>query len=136
LIEHFKTSGRTIILTTHYMEEAQRLCDRVAIMDHGKMIALDTPRALIASMGAQHVLDFALEEPSLDPAALASMEGVHRARMEKGTYLLEVTEPHRAVPALLAELTARRAALTELRIHSATLEDVFVSLTGRHLRDE
>ena len=136
LIEHFKTEGRTIILTTHYMEEAQRLCDRVAIMDHGKVIALGTPRELIASLGAGHVLDFAVDNTSLEIDDLARIEGVRRARKEQGAYLLDVTEPHRAVPALLAELATRHATLAELRIHSATLEDVFVSLTGRHLRDE
>ncbi len=135
LIARFKTAGRTIILTTHYMEEAERLCDRIAIMDHGKVIALGTPRELIASMGANHVLEFAAGE-SLDIAQLSSIEGVRGARSESGTYLLQVTEPHRAVPAVLAFLGARGIALTDLRIHSATLEDVFVSLTGRRLRDE
>ena len=136
LIERFKTAGRTIILTTHYMEEAQRLCDRVAIMDHGKVIALGTPRELISSIGAQHVLDFAVENAALEVGDLAHIEGVRAARMEKGTYLLEVNEPHRTVPILLGELARLGANLTELRIHSATLEDVFVSLTGRHLRDD
>ncbi len=135
LIARFKTAGRTTILTTHYMDEAERLCDRIAIMDHGKVIALGSPRELIASMGANHVLEFTAGE-SLDVAQLSSIEGVRGARSENGTYLLQVTEPHRAVPAVLAVLGARGIALTDLRIHSATLEDVFVSLTGRRLRDE
>ncbi len=134
LIANFKTAGRTIILTTHYMDEAERLCDRLAIMDHGKVIALGSPRELIASMGADHVLEFAANE-CLELAQLSSIEGVHGAHAENGTYLLQVTEPHRAVPAVLAVLGSRGIRLTELRIHSATLEDVFVSLTGRTLRD-
>ncbi len=135
LIERFKTAGRTIILTTHYMDEAERLCDRLAIMDHGKVIALGTPRELIASMGADHVIELAADE-HIDVAQLACVEGVRNARKEDGAYLLEITEPHIAVPAVLNALGATGVKLTDLRLHSATLEDVFVSLTGRRLRDE
>ena len=138
LISRFKTAGRTIILTTHYMEEAERLCDRVAIMDHGRVIALGTPRELVKSMGAEHVVEFATADGAgaLDPQALGRLEGVYGVRAEGGAYLLQATEPHRVVPALLEDLKRRNVALSELRVHSATLEDVFVSLTGRHLRDE
>lgn len=134
LIDQFKLAGRTILLTTHYMDEAQRLCDRVAIMDHGKVIALGTPRELIASLGAEHVVEFSAGE--VDVAAVGRLDGVRSVRSENGSVLLQVTELHRAVPALLAELARQGVALTELRTHSATLEDVFVTLTGRHLRDE
>jgi ABC-2 type transport system ATP-binding protein len=138
MIERFKTEGRNIILTTHYMEEAERLCDRVAVMDHGKIIALGTPRELIASIGAEHMVAFAVDENSrpLDLAELEKLDGVRVARCENGGYELQVSELHRAVPAIFDELTRRGIPLTELRTHSATLEDVFVSLTGRHLRDE
>jgi ABC-2 type transport system ATP-binding protein len=138
LISRFKTAGRTIILTTHYMEEAEQLCDRVAIMDHGKVIALGTPRELIVSMGADHVVEFATAggKGAPDLQTLARLDGVSGARSEGGAYLLQATEPHRAVPALLEELKRLGVALSELRLHSATLEDVFVSLTGRRLRDE
>ncbi len=137
LIERFKTEGRTIILTTHYMDEAERLCERVAVMDHGRVIALGTPRELIASIGAEHMVEFAVDgAAALDLAALERLEGVRVARCENGGYRLHVTVLHRAVPALFDELARGRIALTELRTHSATLEDVFVSLTGRHLRDE
>jgi ABC-2 type transport system ATP-binding protein len=137
LIERFRATGRTTLLTTHYMEEAERLCDRVAIMDHGKVIALGTPRELIASLGAEHLVEFSVEDRrgAVDLGALSTIEGVRTARSENGGYELEVTELHRAVPALLAELARRNVSLSELRTHSATLEDVFVSLTGRHLRD-
>ncbi|MGH7510710.1 MAG: ABC transporter ATP-binding protein [Gemmatimonadales bacterium] len=137
LIESFKSAGRSILLTTHYMEEAERLCDRVAIVDHGKMIALGTPRELIAQLRAEHVLEFALADNAVvDAAPLRHIEGVCAATGQDGTYRLQVAELHRTMPALLGELRRQGAQLAELRTHSATLEDVFVSLTGRHLRDE
>ena len=138
LIEKFKLSGRTILLTTHYMDEAERLCDRVAIMDHGKGIALGTPRELIASVCADHLVEFPAGTPAdaLDLAALSAIDGVRDVHRENGSVRMQVAELHRAVPALLAELGRQRVPLTELRTHSATLEDVFVILTGRHLRDE
>jgi len=138
LIEEFKRSGRTILLTTHYMDEAERLCDRVAIIDHGREIALGTPRELIASTCAEQMVEFTAGSASkaLDVPALRRIEGVRDIRTENGAVLLQVTELHTSVPALLAELTRQNVSLTELRTHSATLEDVFVTLTGRHLRDE
>jgi ABC-2 type transport system ATP-binding protein len=138
LIEQFKLAGRTILLTTHYMDEAERLCDRVAIMDHGKVIALGTPRELIASIGVEHVVEFSAGVGSmgLTVSALRELEGVREVTSENGSVQLQVTELHRAVPALLAELNRQGLPLTELRTHSASLEDVFVTLTGRRLRDE
>jgi ABC-2 type transport system ATP-binding protein len=138
LIEQFKLAGRTILLTTHYMDEAERLCDRVAIMDHGKVIALGTPRELIASIGAEHVVEFSAggAERAVETGAMRGMEGVRDLHSENGSVSMHVTELHRAVPALLEELARQGVPLTELRTHSASLEDVFVALTGRHLRDE
>ena len=138
LIERLKAAGRTILLTTHYMDEAERLCQRVAIMDHGKVIALGTPRELIASIGVEHMVEFSTGRPAdaLDQPALRRLEGVRDVRSENGSVQLQVAELHRAVPALLDELERQGVPLTELRTHSATLEDVFVALTGRRLRDE
>jgi ABC-2 type transport system ATP-binding protein len=135
LIEQFKSDGRTILLTTHYMDEAERLCDQIAIMDHGKAIARGTPRELIASIGAEHMVEFSAGG-AVDHAALRRLEGVRDVHSDNGNTQLQVTELHRAVPALLDELGRQRVPLTELRTHSASLEDVFVALTGRHLRDE
>jgi len=136
LIEAFRAGGRAILLTTHYMEEAERLCDRVAIIDHGRVIAEGTPRELIASLGAEHVLEFALTGGvSLDVSALAGLPGVGSVGRQDGTWRLQVSELHQAMPGLLGELRRQGAQLSELRTHSATLEDVFVSLTGRQLRD-
>jgi len=138
LIERFRQAGRTILLTTHYMDEAERLCDRVAIMDHGKAIAAGTPRELIASLGAEHMVEFSAGSATrpLDIAALGSIEGIRGIHSENGSVQMQVTELHRSVPALLQELARQAVPLTELSTHSATLEDVFVTLTGRHLRDE
>jgi ABC-2 type transport system ATP-binding protein len=138
LIGDFKAHGRTIMLTTHYMDEAEVLCDRVAIVDHGRVIALGTPRELIGSLGAEHVVEFALAPgaSSLDEASLRALDGVRVARPLAGGWELQVGELHRTVPALLAFLDERQLELAHLSTHSATLEDVFVSLTGRQLRDE
>ena len=139
LVEELKGAGRTIILTTHYMDEAERLCDRVAIMDHGKVISTGTPRELIASIGADQMVEFAVAGDGLqrlDAAVLQNLEGVRQARLDDGRYQLSVGELHRSIPAVFDELARKRVQLTELRTHSATLEDVFVALTGRHLRDE
>jgi ABC-2 type transport system ATP-binding protein len=137
LIERFKAGGRAILLTTHYMEEAERLCDRVAIVDHGRIIALGTPRELVASLRADHVVEFAIGPiASLDEHGLRGLDGVSALARRDGVWRVRVAELHRTVPALLDELHRQGAQLTELRTHSATLEDVFVELTGRHLRDE
>ena len=138
LIEGFKSSGKTILLTTHYMDEAERLCERIAIMDHGKEIAQGTPRELIASIGAEHMVEFSSGTLSngLDLAGLQRLAGVRAVGTMNGAVQLQVSELHTAVPALLDELSRQGVALTELRTNSATLEDVFVTLTGRHLRDE
>ena len=135
LIERFKQAGRTILLTTHYMDEAERLCDRVAIMDHGKVITLGTPRALIASLGAEHMVEFSAARAP-NPSVLAELESIREIHVANGTVRMQVTQLHEAIPALLQELARQGIPLTELRTHSATLEDVFVTLTGRHLRDE
>ena len=137
LVDDLKRAGRTIILTTHYMDEAERLCDRVAIMDHGKIIALGTVRELIASVGGEHIVEFAVHGSSaIDAAQLTSIEGVHSHRVDAGRHQLSVTDLHTSVPRLFATLEEASLELTEFRTHSATLEDVFVALTGRNLRDE
>jgi len=137
LITEFRAEGRTVVLTTHYMDEAERLCDRVAIVDQGKVIALDTPRALIASLGAEHVIGFTLEgeATSVDESDVRAIAGVTAARRDAGAFELTSTELRLTIPSLLAYLERHHLRLAELRSHSATLEDVFVSLTGRHLRD-
>jgi ABC-2 type transport system ATP-binding protein len=136
LVEQLKVAGRTIILTTHYMDEAERLCDRVAVMDHGRIIALGTPKELIASIGGEQIVEFAGDGATIDSATLTGLPGVHSYNLHAGVHQLSVSELHTAVPRIFASLAAQGVALSEFRTHSATLEDVFVSLTGRNLRDE
>jgi ABC-2 type transport system ATP-binding protein len=139
LIEEFKATGRTTVLTTHYMDEAEVLCDRVAIVDHGKIIAQGSPRELIESLGAEHVVEFALnagQKSDVTIELLRTLPGVRDVRLVEEGYELRVAELHRAVPGLLSMLAERKLELSKLTTHSATLEDVFVALTGRQLRDE
>jgi ABC-2 type transport system ATP-binding protein len=137
VVGRFRAAGGTVLLTTHYMEEAERLCDRVAIMDHGRIIAQGSPADLIASLDAEHVVEFALAGGAVAPLPdeLARLPGVQAARSGPDRTVLTVGEVHRAVPALLALLEQRGAELSMLITHHATLEDVFISLTGRQLRD-
>lgn len=151
LVDDLKQAGRTIILTTHYMDEAERLCDRVAIMDHGKVIALGTPQQLIGTVGGEDIVEFAVSESNdsqgresapgapraeVDAARLTSIVGVHSHRVDAGLHQLSVSELHLAVPRIFVALNEQGLHLSEFRTHSATLEDVFVRLTGRNLRDE
>jgi len=137
IIDAFRNEGGTTVLTTHYMDEAERLCDRVAIVDHGRVISLGTPRELIASLGAGHVVEFGVDgSQDIDERTLLSLAGVKSARRSGGRWALQVGAAHETIPLLLAELTERALPLTELSTHSPTLEDVFVTLTGRSLRDD
>jgi ABC-2 type transport system ATP-binding protein len=147
LVDELKQAGRTIILTTHYMDEAERLCNRVAIMDHGKVISLGTPQQLIGTVGGEDIVEFAVtdlqvasaaaETPGApDVEALLAIPGVHSHRVDARLHQLSVSELHLAVPRIFAVLSEQGLHLSEFRTHSATLEDVFVRLTGRNLRDE
>jgi ABC-2 type transport system ATP-binding protein len=176
LVDGLKRGGRTIILTTHYMDEAERLCDRVAIMDHGKVIALGTPQQLIASIGGEDIVEFAVSgddavsstvtalpgqddhredgkglcpptlsteksrkdgaRSNVDVRRLLAIPGVRSHRVDAGVHALSVCELHMAVPRIFAAVEEQGLHLSEFRTHSATLEDVFVQLTGRNLRDE
>jgi ABC-2 type transport system ATP-binding protein len=134
ILRRFRAQGRTILLTTHYMDEAERLCDRVAVVDHGRVIALGSPAELIARLGGEHLIEFALENGTApDVAELQALPAVTTARRVDDAYCLAVTAPHLALPALLNMLQARGAVLARLTTRHASLEDVFVSLTGRHL---
>lgn len=137
LLSRLRVAGRTIILTTHSMDEAERLCDRVGVMDHGRIIALGAPRELVSSIGGQEIVEFAIGESApFDAEMLRGIQGVESHRVHAGLHQLFVSELHTAVPRIFEYITAQGLHLTEFRTHSATLEDVFVSLTGRKLRDE
>jgi ABC-2 type transport system ATP-binding protein len=139
IIRGFREQGRTILLTTHYMDEAERLCDRIAIVDHGKLIALGTPQELIASLGGEHIIEFTVEQNGSTAAdlcsVLAQLPAVSSVRQENGGYTLAATELHMALPGLIGELTRQHTKLSGLTTRPATLEDVFVKLAGRHLTE-
>jgi ABC-2 type transport system ATP-binding protein len=119
------------------MEEAETLCDRVAIVDHGRLIAMGTPRELVASLGAEHVIQISVDHGAEVPLErLKQLPGVKDARFTDGMMSLRVSELHSVMPALLAELERGHLSMSQLATHHATLEDVFVAHTGRHLRDE
>jgi len=134
-IIEFRQHGGTVLLTTHYMDEAERLCDRVAIVDHGKVIALGTPRELINSLHAANVIEFA-SEPDLPEEVLRGIPGATELRRHGPNWRLAVGELTESVPALLAAVERAGSRLQHLSTHRATLEDLFVSLTGRALRED
>jgi ABC-2 type transport system ATP-binding protein len=140
IVADFKAAGGSVLLTTHYMEEAEQLSDRVMIIDGGRVIAEGTPRAVIASLGAESILEL---RPRLDgtPGSgladeeLCALPGVSSVRRDPETIRLSVTDTQRSLGALLELLRARGVVVEDLRTHRPTLEDVFVALTGKHLRD-
>ena len=126
-----------MLLTTHYMDEAERLCDRVAIVDHGTVIALGSPAELIAQLGGEHLIEFSvIEKDKVEEGPLRSLPAVVSVRREEEAFCVAVTAPHVAIPALLQHLQTLGVNLAGLTTRHASLEDVFVTLTGRRLRDE
>ncbi len=134
-IASLRERGKTVVLTTHYMDEAERLCDRIAIVDRGKRIALGTPGELIDDIGGAHLVEVTTDPP-LPPEAVADVRGVRNARVVGDGLALSIDEPHVALPALIARLAERRAQPTRLVSRTATLDDVFLTLTGRSLRED
>ena len=134
VVDRFREGGGSVLLTTHYMEEATRLCDRVAIMDHGKIIALGTPAELIESLGADQIIEFRVANEIADDL-LTRLPAVSHLHKRGEDYSLTVAEMGVALPALLEEIKRQQSELVSLTTHQATLEDVFVSLTGRMLRE-
>jgi ABC-2 type transport system ATP-binding protein len=144
IIRVFQKKGGTVLLTTHYMDEAERLCDRLAIVDHGVIIAEGTPTQLIDRLGGHHVVEFQTSDsngqgtnsPRGDLEVWRALPGVEVVRNEDSTICLNVREPHLTIPALLDAVNGRGHRLEHLSTRQASLEDVFVRLTGRHLREE
>jgi ABC-2 type transport system ATP-binding protein len=138
VVEAFKVDGGTVVLTTHYMEEAERLADDLIIVDHGKVIARGSPAAIIASLEADSVVEFSLEDAEadvLDDGELLGLEGVQSVRRNGSHIGLSVVRTKAVISGLFELLDRRGLVLDDLRTHRPTLEDVFVSLTGKHLRD-
>jgi ABC-2 type transport system ATP-binding protein len=138
IIRNFQLAGGTVLLTTHYMDEAERLCDRLAIIDHGQVIAEGTPSDLIDRLGGHHVVEFQASGNSDGTAldAWRALPGVESVRHDDGLVSLTVHEPHLTIPALLDAVRKQGSQLLHLTTRQASLEDVFVNLTGRHLREQ
>ncbi len=139
IIRVFQRGGGTVLLTTHYMDEAERLCDRLAIVDHGQVIAEGTPSELIERLGGHHVVEFEASGNSGDGTALdiwQALPGVESVRYDDALISLTVREPHLTIPVLLDAVAKRGSQLLHLTTRQASLEDVFVKLTGRHLREQ
>jgi len=134
VVQGFQKRGGTVLLTTHYMEEAERLCDRIAIIDHGKRIALGTPQELIAKLEAQNIIEFT-STPELTEEEVCTIGDCHGATRRDARWLLRVDSLAVTLPQLIALLEQKGARLDSLSTHAATLEDLFVALTGRELRD-
>jgi ABC-2 type transport system ATP-binding protein len=137
IIRAFQRNGGTVLLTTHYMDEAERLCDRLAIVDHGQVIADGSPADLINRLGGNHVVEFSVS--GSDGAALPAwraLPSVESVREDDGMVALNVKQPHLTIPALLDAIHKQGGVLQHLTTRQASLEDVFVRLTGRHLREE
>lgn len=137
VVRNLRNNGRTIVLTTHYMDEAERLCDRVAVVDHGQVIALGSPVELITRLGGDQVIEFELSEdaPQVPQETFARLPGVQSTLADDGVMVLHVRELHAALPAVMDHVRNTGAELSRLTTRHASLEDVFVQLTGRHLRD-
>jgi ABC-2 type transport system ATP-binding protein len=145
IVREFQRNGGTVLLTTHYMDEAERLCDRLAIVDHGEIIAEGSPPDLIERLGGHHVVEFSVGNLAAKKngnsgdavlAAWRTLPSVESVREDDGMFALSVKEPHLTIPALLAEVEKQGSQLEHLTTRQASLEDVFVRLTGRHLREE
>jgi ABC-2 type transport system ATP-binding protein len=133
-IDLARERGKTVFLTTHYIEEAERLCDRVAIVDHGQIIALDTPKHLMAALDLEHRIQFVVEG-ALDVAGLETLPGVTQAVGDgPGEYTLFARQVQPAVKSLMDLSATNGFTLRGLTVEGATLEDVFIHLTGRRIR--
>jgi len=137
IVRQFQQRRGTVLLTTHYMDEAERLCDRLAIIDQGKIIASGSPSELIAGLSGHHVVEFAISGSNGGGDEVwGRLPGVQSVRNDDGLFSLQVNEPHQTIPALLSAVQQKGANLAHLTTRQASLEDVFVQLTGRHLREE
>jgi len=135
LVERFKLRGGTVMLTTHYMEEAARLCERVAIMDHGRFFAIGTPAELVSSLGVRDIIEFNMLD-DIDADFLKDLPGVKAVERKNEGYILKVLSLEVSLPALLSAVEKRQARIGHLLTRQVTLEDVFMSMAGGSLSDE
>jgi len=135
MIRDIRADGTTVVLTTHYMEEAEVLCDRVAVMDRGRVIACDTPGALIAALGIEATVRARITGGSMDPVELRSLPAVLAASIDDDRIALQTRDVQSTLIGLLRLVEARGVTLAEMTSQQSTLEDVFLSLTGRTYDD-
>jgi ABC-2 type transport system ATP-binding protein len=135
IVQGFQRRGRSVLITTHYMEEAAALCDRIAIMDHGKIIAVDTPRSLVDGLGLVQFVEFETKQAP-DEAALSALPAVEKVERRGEGYRLRIDRSLAALTSVLAELERQNVAPIGLSTHQATLDDVFLHLTGRALKHQ
>ncbi len=137
VVDDIVAEGGTVLLTTHYMEEAERLAHDLLIVDHGRVVARGTPREILDSLGAESIIELVpAGGDRLDEAALAALPGVLEVRREGEAFVLSVTATQAAIGALFAHLDELEIELSDLHTHRPTLEDAFVEMTGHHLREE
>jgi ABC-2 type transport system ATP-binding protein len=136
LVREVRERGKTVLLTTHFMEEAERLCDRVAILDHGRIVALDTPATLIQKLQAEERVAFSVERP-LPPGFEKALSGEARVEVqgERVTVCARNGRNEPLVSEVVSRLSEQRIPFRDLRTEQPTLEDVFLSLTGREMRE-
>ena len=134
VVEEMKAEGKTVFLTTHYMEEAERLCDRVAIMDHGRILEIDSPAGLVRSQFTERAIQFTAPE-GVESDAFGDLPGVLRVAEEGGDVLLYSESVQKTLGALLERAQAQGQELGDIHLRRATLEDVFLKLTGRRIRE-
>jgi len=134
-VDKVRKEGKTVFLTTHYMEEAEKLCDRVAIIDYGKIIALDTPRGLIEQLGAESKVIFKIEDSDMDAAKFESIKSVSRAEKSPDGFTLYTRDENAALQGLVRLADKQGFRLTSIRTESPNLDDVFLTLTGREMRE-
>lgn len=134
IIAELRGSKKTVLITTHYIEEAERLCDRVAIIDHGRVIALGTPRELKQGSAGTTRIEVRLARP-LENGAMSKLDGVANCRESEGAWVIHSTRPPQTIVALVKQLEVENNELQSLEMFSPSLEDVFIELTGRRLRE-
>ena len=135
-ILRLRERGKTVVLTTHFMDEAQSLSDRIAILDAGRIIALDTPAGLIGTLGAKATIEGIVEPGNaVRVDELRGLAAVAEARASGGRLLIYTEQLETTLPDLLRLTAARGASVEQLQVHAPTLEDLFLKLTGRGLRD-
>jgi ABC-type multidrug transport system, ATPase component len=135
LIRDIREQGKTVIITTHYMEEAEALCDRVAIMDSGRIIALDTPHELIRRLASESTIECSFRGDAISRTVLAGLPGVRDVRAENGSTMLFTSDVSATLNSLVHASDDGACPIKDLNVRSSTLEDVFILLTGRRLRD-